>query len=185
MNTPSKDESLLEDDLSLNTINIFDSPPAMVHTVVRDRDRARRVPNTKQSVDKPERDSPTTVEKIQAQQQETICRTAATQEEQRNCECTVIKEHLLARKAHIDSAIQTVPSPLLQHCILVTSDFSPLAGHRDQRQIFDTLKQTFCWPHMSPTLTTSYATEQAVPGITRSISIMVSCTSSWQAHHSD
>lgn len=79
LNTSCKGESPLGNDLSLYAIDNFDNPPVSVHTVAQDENRARKLPNTKTTDDKPKCDLPTTVKIIRSQQQDTFCFIAKTQ----------------------------------------------------------------------------------------------------------
>lgn len=84
LNTPSKDESTVEDDIPLYAIDSSNSTPTLVHTVSHEGNYAQCVPLTKQSNDEIKCGPPATVKLIRAQQHDALCRAAASRVRLRN-----------------------------------------------------------------------------------------------------
>lgn len=89
------------------------------------------------------------VKNKRARQQDIFCHTIATQVGQRDCEFTVNLKNLLVCKAHMGDEIAILLPLLVWHRILTMSHYSPLAGHSGRRQMYETLRQTFCLLHMA------------------------------------
>lgn len=55
---------------------------------------------------------------------------------------------ILVRKTHVDGALQKVVPATLRARILYLSRYLALAGHTQDKCVYDTMRKDFYWPHM-------------------------------------